>query len=151
MTNFLLMSHAVLGSLIGLAGVWLFVDVLNAKEENQARIRIMSLIIAGLMWLTYLLAGYFYVVFYYVDKGFILKGPWTFAHNFFMESKEHVVMMLLLLATFLPIMAYNNPVANKGARKVVLWATGLLILTTVAMEGAGAIISMGVRVALLPK
>ena len=151
MTNFFLMSHAVLGSLLGLAGVWLFVDVLNAKEENQARIRIMSLIIAGLMWLTYLLAGYFYVVFYYVDKGFILKGPWTFAHNFFMESKEHVVMMLLLLATFLPIMAYNNPVANKGVRKIVLWSTGLLILTTVAMEGAGAIISMGVRVALLPK
>ncbi len=151
MTNFLLMSHAVLGSLLGLAGVWLFVDVLNAKEENLARIRIMSLIIAGLMWLTYLLAGYFYVVFYSVDRGFILKGPWTFAHNFFMETKEHVVMMLLMLATFLPIMAYNNPVANKGARKIVLWATGLLILTTVAMEGAGAIISMGVRVALLPK
>jgi hypothetical protein len=151
MTNFLLMSHAVLGSLLGLAGVWLFVDVLNAKEENQARIRIMSLIIAGLMWLTYLLAGYFYVTFYYVDKAFILKGSWTFAHDFFMESKEHVVMMLLLLATFLPVIAYNNPVANKGARKIVLWATGLLILTTVAMEGAGAIISMGVRVALLPK
>ena len=43
MSYFLLMSHAVLGSLLGLAGVWLFVDVLNAKEENQARIRSMSL------------------------------------------------------------------------------------------------------------
>ena len=150
MTNLLLMSHAVLGSLLGLAGVWLFVDVLNAKEENQARIRTISLIVAGLMWLTYILAGYFYVVYYYVDKTFILKGPWTFAHNFFMETKEHLVIMLLLLATFLPIMTYNNLVANKGARKIVLWATGLLILTTVAMEGAGAIISMGVRVALLP-
>ena len=61
MSYFFLMSHAVLGSLLGLAGVWLFVDVLNAKEENQARIRSMSLIIAILMWLTYLLAGYFYV------------------------------------------------------------------------------------------
>jgi hypothetical protein len=151
MGYFFLMSHAVLGSLLGLAGVWFFVDVLNAKEENQARVRVMSLIIAGLMWLTYLLAGYFYVVYYSVDKAFILKGPWTFAHDFFMETKEHIVMMLLLLATFLPIMAYNNLVTNKGARKIVLWATGLLILTTVAMEGAGAIISMGVRVALLPK
>jgi hypothetical protein len=151
MSNFLLMSHAVFGSLLGLAGVWLFVDVLNAKEENQARVRVISLIIAGLMWLTYLLAGYFYVVHYYVDKAFILKGPWTFAHDFFMESKEHLVMMLLLLATFLPIMAYNNLVANKGARQIVLWATGLLVLTSVAMEGAGAIISMGVRVALLCK
>jgi hypothetical protein len=74
MSNFYLMSHAIIGSLLGLAGVWLFVDVLNAKEENQARIRIMSLIIAGLMWLAYLLGGYFYVVFYSVDKAFILKG-----------------------------------------------------------------------------
>ncbi len=151
MNYFTLMAHAVLGSLLGLAGVWFFVDVLNAKEENQGRIRTLSLIIAGLMWLTYILAGYFYVVHYSADKTLILKGPWPFAHDFFMESKEHVVMMLFLLATFLPIIAYNNLAVNKGARKIALWATGLLVLTTVAMEGAGAIISMGVRVALLPK
>lgn len=151
MGYFLLMSHAVLGSLLGLAGVWLFVDVLNVKEENLARIRTMSLIVAILMWVTYLLAGYFYVVDYGIDKAFILKGPWTFAHDFFMESKEHVVMMLLVLATYLPIIVRTNLAVNKGARKIALWATGLLVLTSVAMEGAGAIISMGVRVALLPK
>ncbi|MCG6537175.1 MAG: hypothetical protein L7F78_21305, partial [Syntrophales bacterium LBB04] len=108
MSYFSLMSHAVLGSLLGLAGVWFFVDVLNAKEENQGRIRTMSVIIAILMWLTYFLAGYFDLVHYSVDKAFILKGPWPFAHDFFMESKEHVVMMLLMLATFLPGVAYNN-------------------------------------------
>ncbi len=151
MGYFNLMAHAVLGSLLGLAGVWFFVDVLNAKEENRGRIKTLSVIIAGLMWLTYILAGYFYVIHYSVDKAFILKGPWPFAHDFFMESKEHVVMMLLLLATYLPIVAYNNLAVNRGARKIALWATGLLVLTTVTMEGAGAIISMGVRVALLPK
>jgi hypothetical protein len=151
MSYFTLMSHAVLGSLLGLAGVWLFVDVLNAREENLARIRTLSLVIAVVMWLTYLLAGYFYVVHYAADKAFILKGPWPFAHEFFMESKEHVVMMILLLATYLPILTSNNLVVNKGARKMALWSTGLLVLTTVAMEGAGAIISLGVRVALLPK
>ncbi len=151
MSYFFLMSHAVLGSLLGLFGVWLFVDVLNAKEENQSRIRSMSLLIAIVMWVTYLLAGYFYVVDYGFDKAFILKGPWPFAHDFFMESKEHVVMMLLILATYLPIIARNNLTVNKGARKVALWSTGLVVLTTLTMEGAGAIISMGVRVALLPK
>jgi hypothetical protein len=151
MNYFTLMAHAVLGSLLGLAGVWFFVDVLNAKEENEGRIKTLSVIIAGLMWLTYILAGYFYVVHYSADKTLILRGPWPFAHDFFMESKEHVVMMLLLLATYLPIIANNNLAANKGARKIALWATGLLVLTTVAMEGAGAIISMGVRVSLLPK
>jgi len=151
MGYFSLMSHAVLGSILGLASVWIFVEVLNVKEGNQARIRILSLVIAGLMWLSFLLAGYFYVLYYYVDKAFILKGPWTFAHEFFMETKEHVVIMLLLLVTYLPIIAHNNLVTNTGARKVTLWVSGLIILTTVAMEGAGAIISMGVRVALLPK
>lgn len=151
MSYFFLMSHAIFGSLLGLTGVWLFVDVLNANEKNQARIRFICLILACLMWLTYLLGGYFYVVFYYVDKAFILKGPWTIAHTFFMEAKEHVVLMLLMLATYLPIIARNNLAVNKGARKITLWATGLLVLTTVAMEGAGAIISIAVRVALLPK
>lgn len=151
MDYFFLMSHAVIGSLLGLAGVWLYVDVLNIKEENQARIKSMSMFIAILMWVTFILAGYFYVVDYKVDKAFILKGPWPFAHEFFMESKEHVVLMLLMLATYLPIAASNNLVVNKGARKIVLWATGLVVVTTLAMEGAGAIISMGVRVALLPK
>ena len=151
MSYFTLMAHAILGSLLGLASIWFFVEVLNAKEENQGRIRTTSLIIAGLMWLTFLLGGYFYVIHYSVDKAFILKGPWPFAHKFLTETKEHVVIMLLFLATFLPIIAYRNLAANKGARKIALWATGLLVLTTVAMEGAGAIISMAVRVALLPK
>jgi hypothetical protein len=151
MSYFLLMSHAVLGSLLGLSGIWLFVEVLNAREENQARIRNTSWIIAIIMWVTYILAGYFYVFDYGVDKAFILKGPWPFAHNLFMESKEHVVMMLLMLATYLPIAAHTNLAANKGNRLVVLWTTGLLVLSTLAMEGAGAIISMGVRVSLLPK
>jgi hypothetical protein len=151
MSHFFLMSHAVFGSLVGLAGVWLFVDVLNAKEENQARIRTTGLIIAILMWLTYLLAGYLYVAHYGPDKAIILKGPWAFAHDFFMESKEHVVMMLLLLATYIAIITRNNLAVNKGARKITLWSTALLILVAVAMEGAGAIISMGVRVGLLPK
>jgi hypothetical protein len=151
MSHFFLMSHAVFGSLLGLAGVWLFVDVLNAKEENQARIRTTGLIIAILMWLTYLLAGYLYVAHYGADKAIILKGPWAFAHDFFMESKEHVVMMLLLLATYIAIITRNDLAVNKGARKITLWSTALLILVAVAMEGAGAIISMGVRVGLLPK
>ena len=151
MNHFSLMAHAVFGSLVGLAGS----VVIRGRVERQRRKPgpdkdhepdycqpdVVDL----------LLAGYFYVVHYSVDKAFILKGPWPFAHEFFMESKEHVVMMLLLLATYLPIIACNNLAVNKGARKIALWATGLLVLTTVAMEGAGAIISMGVRVALLPK
>ena len=68
-------------------------------------------------------------------------GPWPFSHSFFMEMKEHVVIMLLL-TTYLPIAAWHNLDLNKATRKVVLWVTGLIILIGVAMDGAGAIIGL---------
>ena len=151
MIEIILMIHVLFGMLCIIATVWLFVDVLNASEANQARIKVLSLGVAVTMWLSFLIAGYWYLVYYAPDKAIILKGPWPFAHKFFMEMKEHVVIMLLLLTTFLPIVAFNNLAANKAARKVVLWVAGLIGLLAVAMDGAGALIAMGVKVALLPK
>jgi hypothetical protein len=151
MIEIILMTHVLFGMLCIIATVWLFVDALNASEANQARIKVLSLGVAAMMWLSFLIAGYWYLVYYAPDKAIILKGPWPFAHKFFMEMKEHVVIMLLLLTTFLPIVAFSNLAANKAARKVVLWVTGLIGLVAVAMDGAGALIAMGVKVALLPK
>jgi hypothetical protein len=149
MTEIILMTHVLFGMLCILAAVWLFVDVLNASDANQSRIRTMSILVPLAMWLAYLVGGYWYVVFYGADKARILEGPWPFSHSFFMEMKEHVVIMLLLLTTYLPIAAWHNLSANRAARKVVLWVTGLIILVGVAMDGAGAIIGLGVKVALL--
>jgi hypothetical protein len=151
MTEVLLMIHVLFGMLTIVAAVWVFVDVLNVSEANLGRIRTMSLSVSVLFWLAYLIAGYWYVVYYGVDKALILKGPWPFSHSFFMEMKEHVVLMLLLLTTYLPIAVYNNLTANKDARKLVLWVVGLIVLIGVAMDGTGAIIAMGAKLALMPK
>jgi hypothetical protein len=151
MIEIVLMIHVLFGMLCIVATVWLFVDVLNASEANQARIKAVSVGVAVMMWLSFLIAGYWYLVYYAPDKAIILKGPWPFAHTFFMEMKEHVVIMLLLLTTFLPIAASNNLAVNKAAKKVVLWVAGLIGLIGIAMDGAGALIAMGVKVALLPK
>jgi len=151
MTEVILMTHVLFGMLCIVTAVWVFVDVLNAKEANQGLIKTMSIAVAVFMWLAYLIGGYWYVVFYGADKAFILKGPWPFAHSFFMEMKEHVVIMLLLLTSFLPIVASNNVAINKAARKVTLWVVGLIVLVGMAMDGAGAIIGIGVKVALLNK
>jgi hypothetical protein len=151
MTQVILMTHVLFGMLCIVTSVWVFVDVLNANEANQGRIKTMSIAVAVFMWLAYLIGGYWYVVFYGADKAVILKGPWPFAHSFFMEMKEHVVIMLLLLTTLLPIVASNNLAINKAARKVTLWVVGLIVLVGMAMDGAGAIIGIGVKVALLNK
>ncbi len=147
----ILMAHPTLGALGILGGVWLFVEALNARESNQTRIRMAGLATAGLMWGSYLIGGYWYVTFYAVDKARIVAGPWPFAHNFFMETKEHVFLSLLLLATFLPIAASNNLAASKGARNLVLWSAAFVVLMALGMEGAGSFIAMGVKVALTAK
>jgi hypothetical protein len=151
MNEIIMMTHVFFGVACLLSTVWVFVDVLNASEANQARIRRMSRAAAVFMWLAFMLAGYFYVLFYKTDKAIILKGPWPFAHNFFMETKEHLVILLLMLATYLPIAASGNLWGNQGARRVVLWVAGLIVLLALTMEGEGGIIAMGVKVGLLAK
>jgi hypothetical protein len=150
MENFTLILHATVGLLFIMGSLWVFVEVLNINEGNAARVRTISMGVAALMWLVYVIGGYWYVTQYAPEKALILKGPWPFAHNFFMETKEHVLLMIVLLATFLPILASNDIVRNKGVRSAMLWMTGLMVVMGIAMEGAGAVISMGAKIALLP-
>jgi len=147
----LMMVHVLFGMLCIVTAVWVFVDVLNVSEANLARIRMMSIAVAVFMWLAYLIGGYWYVTYYAADKAVILKGPWPWAHSFFMEMKEHVVLLLVLLTTFLPIAAASNLAANKQARTLVLCVVGLIVLIGMAMDGSGAIIGVGAKVGLMPK
>ena len=151
MNQLVLMTHVFFGMACIIGAVWVFVDVLNDPATNHARIRYISCAVAAVMWVSFLIGGFRYVVFYKTDKSIILKGPWPFAHNFFMETKEHLVIMLLLLATYLPIAARNNLTANRGARQLVLCVCGLIVLMGLLMEGDGGIIAMGVKVALLAR
>ena len=151
MENILLLVHPALGGLATLTALWVFVDTLNVREETLSRIKNVSLLCALLMWLTYFLGGYWYLVYYAADKAIIKAGPWAFGHGFFMETKEHVFLMLILLATFLPIVASNNLAVDKGARKLALWVSGLIVPISLSMEGSGAVISIAVKVGLLFK
>ena len=143
------MAHVLFGVGCIIAAVWVFVDALNASETNLSRIRLVSRISAVFMWLAIFFGGYWYVFFYKTDKAIILKGPWPFAHSFFMETKEHLVILLLMLATYLPIAASNNLAVNKEARRLVLWVAAMVCLLGLMVEGHGAIIAMGVKVGLL--
>ena len=151
MNEIILMAHVFFGVACLVAAVWLFVDVLQANEGNIARIRTISWCAASFMWCAFLVGGYWYVTSYKVDKAIILKGPWPFAHNIVMETKEHLVIMLLLLVTYLPIVAADNLVASKDARKLMLWVTGLIALLALTMDGEGGVIAMGVKMSLLPR
>ena len=62
-----------------------------------------------------------------------------------------MVILLLLLASYLPIVTARSLAADKDARKLALWVSALIVLLGLGMEGEGAVIAMGVKVALLAK
>lgn len=150
-----MMVHAMTGALALLAALWVFVDTLNAYGNgngngNRRRLRRAAVALAAAMWLTYLVGGHWYVAFYGAERDLITAGPWPAAHAFFMEMKEHVFLTLLLLATWLPIAAYQwRPESGPAVRQLVLWSSGLLVLGILVMEGAGALVALGVKLALL--
>jgi hypothetical protein len=151
MNEIILMAHVLFGVVCIMATVWVFADALNANDVNLKRIRWISRAAAVSMWISFFIGGYWYVVLYPADKAIILKGPWPFAHKYFMETKEHLVIMLLMLVTYLPIAASNNLAGNKDARRLVLWISAIIPMLGLMIEGHGAIIAMGVKVALLAK
>ena len=147
--DLILLAHATLGVLGTLSALWVFVETLNAQEQNAQRIRRLAVAVAILMVAAGTLGGYWYLRFYPIERALILKGPWPFAHSLFMETKEHLFLMTLILAFYLPIAARDRLYSNAVARKMVLCVSMLIVLTGLSIEGAGAVIDHGVKVALL--
>ena len=150
MKEFVLMIHPTFGMIGAFAALWVFIEILNVSQRTIRRIRVASLVVTLSMIITWITGGFWYVTYYAADKAIILKGPWPLAHNLVMETKEHLFFITLILALLLPIAVYSNAlVENKSARVLVGTVALLIVLSAFALEGAGAIISMGVKVGLM--
>ena len=149
MSELILFAHPTFGVLGILAAAWVFVEALNASEANAARLRTVAWMVAVFIVLSWILGGYWYVHYYAPEKALILKGPWPWAHGLAMEIKEHVFFITLLLALYLPLAARDRLYAGTAARTMVLSVAGLIVLSGLAIEGAGAIINYGAKAALM--
>lgn len=149
MSDMIDLLHGIVGLLFILLAARVFTESLHASENNIARIRGLSLATAIFMWAALLLGGFCYVFQYTPVKAVIINGPWPAAHHFFMETKEHIVFVIVMLATLLPIFASNDIVQNKSARVLMLWVSGLMVGLGASVEVAGNIIVMGAKVALM--
>jgi len=146
-SDVILLAHATFGVLGTLSALWVFVEALNVRDENAGRIQKAALLVAVCMVVAGILGGYWYIHFYSGDKAAILKGPWPFAHNVFMETKEHLFFLTLILSFYLPIAAWRKSYSNSSTRKMVLCVSMLIVLSGLAMEGFGAIVNHGAQVA----
>jgi hypothetical protein len=148
----ILMSHVLFGVLGTLVAVALFFDVLNLSQANINRVKQLCLAAVVLFVLSYLVGGYWYVVHYAPEKALILAGPWPWAHKYFMEVKEHLFFMIILLALYLPGLIFNKQLLERaGLRVITLTVIGLMVLLGLTMDGFGAIIAMGSKVSSLAK
>jgi hypothetical protein len=145
----LLLAHAGFGVTGSLAALWVFVEALNAQPGNAVRMRMAALVTAVSMAGAWVCGGYWYVHFYPPEQALILKGPWPFAHNLFMETKEHLFFITAILAFLLPVAIREKVHSNAAARKLALSVAALIAITGLAAEGAGAVIEHGAKVALL--
>ncbi len=127
----------------------MFVDALNAREQNARRIRSAAFAVAVCIAAAWILGGYWYLHFYPADKVLILNGPWPFAHNVFMETKEHLFFLTLILSFYLPLATRDALHSNSAGRRMVLCVALLIALSGLAIEGAGAVINHGAEVALV--
>jgi uncharacterized membrane protein YwaF len=148
-SDVILLLHAAFGVTGCMAALWVFVETMNARPANAARIKTAALAAAACMAGAWICGGYWYLHFYPAEKALILKGPWPFAHNIFMETKEHLFFVTAILAFLLPITTREKLYSNSVARNLVLSVAGLIAITGLALEGAGAVIDHGVKVALL--
>jgi len=149
MSDIILFAHPTFGVLGILASVWVFVEALNANNTNQRRIRLAAGIVTVCIVLAWMLGGFWYVNYYYAEKAVILKGPWPWAHDFVMETKEHLFFIPLILALYLPIVAAKRLATNPAARVTVMVVAGFIILNGLAIEGAGAIINHGAKIVFI--
>jgi uncharacterized membrane protein YwaF len=150
-SDLILFAHAGFGVLGCLAAVWVVVEILNASPSNAARTHRASLGVTICMLAAWLFGGYWYLHFYPSEKAVILKGPWPFAHNIFMETKEHLFFVTAILALLLPMVTATRErlFVNRPSRKLALAVAAMIAITGLAVEGAGAVINHGAKIAYL--
>jgi hypothetical protein len=148
-SDLLLLAHAGFGVAGCLAALWVLVETLNAHAGNAVRIRQASAVTAVCMAMAWICGGYWYVHYYPAEKLLILKGPWAFAHDIFMEVKEHLFFITGILAFLLPVATREALQSNAAARRLVVSVAGMIVISGLLVEGAGAIVDHGVKVALL--
>src|SRR5580704_3660485 len=66
----------------------------NLRPDPREGWRDAAIVGAIAITCAWVLGGHWYIRFYPAEKAVILKGPRPFAHNIFMETKEHLLLAI---------------------------------------------------------
>ena len=148
MINSLIAMHAITGILAIFAFLLVFVELLTPTEKIIKRIQIFAYIGTILIFISWIVGGYYYVNYYGADvKPIIKQGSTPWVHSIIMETKEHVFLFLPFLAILTTgiIFSYADLLKNHKAKSSVLILCALIVLIGLAITGMGYLISTGAR------
>ncbi|OGA48917.1 MAG: hypothetical protein A3F74_18560 [Betaproteobacteria bacterium RIFCSPLOWO2_12_FULL_62_58] len=149
MREVFLFVHPAFGVLGVLAALWVYVEAYKLDEKRLRRMKVASLVVAGFMLLTWFSGGLWDSFFYEADRAVMEKGSWALVGDTTMELKEHLFVVVLLLALYLPILTFATDLRrDESTRLSTLTVSALIVLLGLAMDGAGVILAGSVHVGM---
>lgn len=132
----------------GLAGFIATYAILMALFKKESSIKILRFS-SALAFLSYLASwftgGYYYVLRYGSEVKPVIKAgdnPW--AHAFFMETKEHLFLLLPILTFVLALVFFlrgDDVVSSGKMKQVVIYITVLTAILALFITASGVLIS----------
>lgn len=143
-----LIAHVIIG-LVGVIASYAVLMGLLKRNVSLSFVKNSALIAFVSYVASWILGGYYYVLYYGGNVKPIIKGgdyPW--AHAIFMEAKEHIFLFLpfLSLSLFLAIVASGDlNLNNKPIKKVLAVLAGVIAVLGIFIALSGVVISGAAR------
>ena len=147
MKTLLLMLHSVMGIVMMGMLLWMLAG-LRCDNPPYQMLKRLSVAVALLALGVWGIAGYWYVVYYTVEKIQILHGTMPWAHRVVMEIKEHLFLAVAIVALYLPVAVISEGTEgaqDRQGRSLIRTVAWMLLLLLFVIEGAGAIVAQGVK------
>ncbi|MCF2137007.1 MAG: hypothetical protein K9W43_07140 [Candidatus Thorarchaeota archaeon] len=140
-------THVFTAVLVMIFAVLMFGESMWGGSAKRFKMYSIGLIVFSA--LTYVIAGWWYVVYYGADKAIITAGEVAWAHTLIMETKEHIFISGFWFAIALGIIGYfvtDEQLNDPNFRKTIALLSAMLVIGVMLIEGMGGIIIAGLKI-----
>ncbi|MHA1770072.1 MAG: hypothetical protein ACTSYL_04160 [Candidatus Thorarchaeota archaeon] len=140
-------AHVFTAVLVMICAVLMFGESMWGGSAKRLKMYGIGLIVFSAS--TYVLAGWWYVLYYGADKAIITAGEMAWAHTLIMETKEHIFISGFWFTIVLGIFGYvatDEQMNNPNFRRTIAFLSAMLVLGVLLIEGMGGIIIAGLKI-----
>lgn len=123
MRDIVLYLHIIIGMLL----IVLPIVILLQTQKKSTWLKLLSAATSVLSWLQLLPSAVLYILFYPATKTLIKAGSWPWAHSIFMETKEHLGLLLPIIATTAAGLVFSGKIKESKRWWILLIVLAALI------------------------